>query len=127
MYTKIGKQIKGGMALPNLENYYKAAQLRPIAKWCDEEHRAKWKDIARKVANIPTQSLIGNPKLSKSLQESIDTIISHTLNIWFDLVKRHKLEKHQIFELVCIILSYNFSDWGRKGLTATCIPTMGRL
>lgn len=93
MYTKIWTLKFENLALPNLENYYKAAQLRPIAKWCDEEYSAKWKDIARKVVDIPTQSLIGNPKLSKSLQKSIDTIISHTLNIWFDFVKRQSRKK----------------------------------
>lgn len=29
---------KGGMALPNLKDYYRAAQLRPVVKWCDEDY-----------------------------------------------------------------------------------------
>ena len=47
---------KGGIALPNLKDYYHAAQLRPVVQWCDEGYTAKWTDIKRV---IPTQSLIG--------------------------------------------------------------------
>ena len=48
---------KGCMALPNLKDYYQAAQLGTIIKRCDEDYSAKWKDIERTVADIPVQSL----------------------------------------------------------------------
>lgn len=41
---QLGKE-KGGMGLPKLNNYYRAAQLRPIIMWCDKDYNAKWKDI----------------------------------------------------------------------------------
>ena len=53
----------GGMAHPNLKDYYRAAQLRPAIKWCAEGYTSKWKDIERAVAGIPTQSLIGSAEL----------------------------------------------------------------
>lgn len=36
---------KGGLALPNLLEYYYAAQTRPLVYWCDPEYTARWKDI----------------------------------------------------------------------------------
>lgn len=35
---------KGGMALPCVEDYYKAAQLRFLVCWCYPECDTKWKD-----------------------------------------------------------------------------------
>lgn len=34
---------KGGMALPNLKEYYYAAQIRSLV--CDPQFRARWKEI----------------------------------------------------------------------------------
>lgn len=92
---------KGGMALPNLKDYYRAAQLRPVVKWCDEGYTAKWKDIKRAVAGVPSQSLIGIAKLIKSLQDTIDPITLHTLNIWFDFTTQIR-ERLKTAKLVCI-------------------------
>jgi hypothetical protein len=36
---------KGGFALPCIEDYYTAAQLRPLVCWCNPEYSAKWKDL----------------------------------------------------------------------------------
>lgn len=122
---------KGGMALPNLKDYYRAAQLRPVVKWCDEDYTAKWKDIERAVAGIPTQSLIGNAELMKSLQDTIDPITLHTLNLWFDFTKQHKLERDlKLLSWFAYddrfkpsLSDHNFRDWGRKGLTSMCTLT----
>ena len=127
---QLGKE-KGGMALPNLKDYYRAAQLRPVVKWCDKGYIAKWKDIERTVAGIPTQSLIGNAVLMKSLQDKIDPITLHTLNIWFDFVKQHKLERDlKLLSWFAYddgfkpnLSDHNFKNWGRKGLTAMCTLT----
>ena len=116
------------MALPNLKDYYQAAQLGTIIKWCDEDYSAKWKDIERTVADIPVQSLIGNSKLVKASQESIDPISSHTLNIWFDAIEQFKLER-EVKMLSwfayddCFkpsLSDQQFINWTRKGITAVC-------
>ena len=38
---------KGGTALPNLRQYYNAAQLRPLMCWCSVDYTARWKNIRR--------------------------------------------------------------------------------
>lgn len=52
------------------------------------------------VADIPVQSLISSIKL-KALQNSVDPISFHTLNIWFDLIKQVR-HANEINELVCL-------------------------
>lgn len=124
---QLGKE-KGGMGLPKLNNYYRAAQLRPIIMWCDKDYNAKWKDIEKVVADTPIQALIGNLKLMKSLQEWMDPITRHTLNIWFDFVRQHKLERNvKLLSWFAYddgfkpgVNDFNFRDWSRKGLTAMC-------
>ena len=124
---QLGKE-KGGMGLPKLKDYYRAAQLRPIIMWCDKDYNAKWKDIEKVVADTPTQALVGNLKLMKSLQEWIDPITLHTLSIWFDFVRQHKLERDiKLLGWFSYddgfkpgVNDYNFRDWSRKGFTAMC-------
>ena len=67
----------------------------------------------------------------KSLQDVIDPITLHTLNIWFDFYKEIKLER----ELKLLswfayddrfkpsLSDHNFRDWAGKGLTAMCTLT----
>ncbi len=33
------------MALPCLKNYYFAAEITPLLYWCNEEYRARWKEL----------------------------------------------------------------------------------
>lgn len=84
---------QGGVGLPNLKDYYHAAQTRPAIKWCDQNFNAKWKDIEIKVQDVPVQTCLGNEQLKKTLQRFLDPITSHTLEIWFGLVKQSKLER----------------------------------
>lgn len=122
------RKDKGGMALPNLKDYYRSAQLRPVIKWCEKDYIAKWKNIEREVIGIPTQSLIGNIKLIKTLQEVINPIILHTLNIWYDFIKQNKLEKELKLlswfayddEFKPSTSDHKFREWTMKGLTAIC-------
>lgn len=118
-------QHKGGISLPNRKDYFWAAQLGPLIKWCGENCSARWKDIEKAVERVPIQSLTGNIQLWTKLQDLIDPLISHTLAICFDFIKQQKFEwevKH---------LSWfahderfkpgqNFRKWGRKGITAIC-------
>jgi len=56
---------KGGMALPCLEDYYRAAQLRSLVCWCDPECDAKWKDLEKSQISVPLQSILGGKTLLK--------------------------------------------------------------
>ena len=56
---------KGGRALPCLQDYYEAAQLRTLVYWCDPMYEAKWKDLEQGQIKIPLQALLGNKTLLK--------------------------------------------------------------
>lgn len=45
---------KGGMALPNLKEYFPAAQLCKLICWCDEGYVARCKDIEISICPIQT-------------------------------------------------------------------------
>ena len=55
----------GGMALPNLKDYYVSAQLRPLLCWYNSEYESKWKDIGTTLTEIPIQSVLGNEDVVK--------------------------------------------------------------
>lgn len=52
----------GGMALPNLKDYFYSAQIRTVVDWCDSCYEAKWKDIESESNGIPIQAMIGDFK-----------------------------------------------------------------
>lgn len=58
---------KGGLALPCLEHYYKAAQLRYLVCWCDDTYEAKWKTIEQMQINILLSSLLGDTNLLNNI------------------------------------------------------------
>ena len=119
---------KGGLSLPNLKAYFQAAQLGPLLKWCDENYIARWKDIEKNVLQYPIQSLVGNVNLTKKLQGSINPITTHTLDIWFDLIKKYKLgQDMQLLNWFAYDESFKpsqtdftFRQWATNGVTAIC-------
>jgi len=75
-------------------------------------------------------------KFIKTLKGSIDLITSHTLTIWADFIKRHRLEKEmRLLSWIAYDEGFkpNLSDltyrnWERKGITAMCtILTNGNI
>jgi len=63
---------KGGRSLPCLADYFKAAQLKPLACCCNPEYTAKWKDL--EISTVPLQAVLA----CKSLYEQY----SKSLNQW---------------------------------------------
>lgn len=49
---------KGGLALPNLEEYFYAAQIRPLIYWCNNNYFSRWKSIEIEQAGIEVRNLI---------------------------------------------------------------------
>ncbi len=67
---------KGGMSLPNLKDYYYAAQLRPLVCWCDLQVETKWKEIESEFQGVPVQALIGK-KISFSNANQILNMVAY--------------------------------------------------
>ena len=118
----------GGWGLPNLKNYYYASQLRYIGCWCDGWYEARWKDMEIKLDNQPIQNMLGDKQAFKSKRQQLDPITQFTLDTWFKIIKKHKLE-NDIKILKWIAFDSNFKPalynkafriWNDKGMTAWC-------
>lgn len=124
---QIGKD-KGGMALPNLKEYFHAAQVRPVLCWCDKDYMAKWKNIEQFIQGREIQSLIGDREETMSIIEQVDTVTQFTLKLWFNLVQKQKLEKElRLLRWIahdrCFIpgsLDQRFKRWIPSGITSVC-------
>ncbi len=77
---QIGKD-KGGMALPNLKEYFHAAQIRPVICWCDKYYVAKWKMLELLVQGREIQSFIGDKEETMNIIEQVDTVTQFTLKL----------------------------------------------
>lgn len=120
---------KGGMALPCLEDYYRAAQLRSLVCWCDPVCDAKWKDLEKNQISIPLQSILGEKTLLEKLLKKLNNWMAVPLKIW------HKLLKDKEFERSARILRWvkydtefapagldgRFKHWTNSGITSYCI------
>lgn len=63
---------KEGMALPNLEDYYYAAQIRSLVCLCDPQFTARWKEIQEGGSvGPPVQAVIADKKLIDSLRYTL--------------------------------------------------------
>lgn len=117
---------KGGMALPNLKNYFCAAQLRPIFYWCTSSYIAKWKDIETNIQDLQVQSLIGESEFHSNSEDKLDPIMTFSLKVWHSIVKHLKLEKETG---ILMWITYDeefkpgkedpiFQQWKQKGITS---------
>ena len=116
----------GGLALPNLREYYYAAQLRYIVYWCSPNYQARWKDIEMRLGQAPPQSRLSGKEYMDPKGEN--SIMRETFEIWYDVVKKYKLTgdcKLLIWPAHTSrfrpgILDKTFEKWRDKGITATC-------
>lgn len=124
---------KGGLALPNLREYFHAAQLRHLIFWCNEGYVARWKDIEVTTPKSPLQTYIGETEISTYEQNENDTnpVVLFTLDVWYSTVKRLKIGKEIgllkwiAFDDRFIPGKYDssFKHWTGKGITAVCTAT----
>lgn len=84
---------QGGMSLPCLEDYYKAAQLQYIVYWCKVGYDAKWKELEFDQLDIPLQSLLGDKAFKTIYSNNLCDVIKTPLNIWYKEVSKAHLEK----------------------------------
>lgn len=69
---------KRGMALPDLKDYYCAAQIRILGYLCDSQCRARWKETEGGSAGPPIQALTADPKLQESISDKNNPWIKTT-------------------------------------------------
>ena len=119
---------KGGMALPNLKEYYHAAQLRFLVCWCRPGYEAKWKGIELDQGEGRIQNLLANKISKKRMETELSPITKFTIEIWNDIVKKYKLEdERKILGWLTHDPNFKpgfedqgFKQWERKGMTAVC-------
>ena len=71
---------KGGMALPNLKDYYYVAQIRTLGYLCDPQFRARWKEIEEEGSvGPPIQAAVADKKLADNLTNKNNPWIKTTL------------------------------------------------
>lgn len=85
--------MKGGRLLPCLKDYYKAAQLRPLACCCDPGYIAKWKDLEITQLDIPLQAISGSKSLYEQHFVSLNQWSKVPLRIWFEECKSPSIER----------------------------------
>lgn len=120
---------KGGLALPNIENYYKSAQLRYLIYLCDPNYNAKWKNLELSQLDIPLQSLLGDRNLYLLYKQNLSGWTRTPLNIWFGECRKNKLENHmKILRWVTHDKDFKpaqmdgrFKQWLSKGITTYCL------
>ena len=120
---------RGGMGLPNLKMYYYAAQLRYVGCWCQPDYVARWKQMEREVNGQPIQNLMGDRKAYKENKQHIDPITLFSLDIWYKIVKKYKLEEEiKVLKWIAFDSTFmpakqdgGFKIWCYRGMTAWCV------
>lgn len=118
---------KGGLAVPCLEDYYKAAQLRVLIGWSDPTCEAKWKEIDQSYFDTPLQSMLGDkPLLNKHLNSQLlPPWITVPIEIWFKILKNSNTERSARClrwpaydsEFLPSKTDCGFVHWSQKGIT----------
>lgn len=118
---------KGGMGLPNLKEYFNAAQLRYIVCWCKPDYMVKWKDMEREFGEYPIQSIVGDKDTFNQIKKHMDSITVFTLELWFKIVKVHRIQEDtKVLKWVGFDSNFaparygGFKQWVNKGVTAWC-------
>lgn len=123
--TLLLRKEKGGMALPCLKYYFYASQLIPLFYWCNEDYKAKCKELEfSMVSKFPLQALVGDSGLIAQLGE-ISGWIALTLKIWKKVVNLTQIEKMlNLFRWCAFDTEFppnnrdgTFKSWIKKGLT----------
>lgn len=122
---------RGGLALPNLREYFYAAQLKYMLCWSSTEYYAKWKKIELTQSRNPPQSRLGDKYYRH--QEDDNFTVSETLKTWTDIVRKYKLEgdcrlllwPSQTILFIPGQTDKTFTSWIDRGITAICTLTEG--
>lgn len=109
------KKEKGGRALPRLQDYYYAAQLKPLVYWCAPNYEAKWKSLEMTQIDTPIQSISGNKNQAKRHYNFLNQWTRFTLKLWFKVLRKLQVEK-QAGVLNWVAYDSEFEGWVGRGL-----------
>lgn len=119
----------GGLGLPCLRDYYRAAQIRPLVGWCTPSYNSRWKEIESSMGRrIPINTLVGDPFLTDCLSDPSNPWITSSLKTWGEVVrKNHLRDRVAIFRWLAYDPDFipskhdiRFKSWVLNGLTAHC-------
>uniref|UniRef100_A0A669AV81 Reverse transcriptase domain-containing protein n=1 Tax=Oreochromis niloticus TaxID=8128 RepID=A0A669AV81_ORENI len=83
------RKEKGGLALPNLKEYFYAAQLRYIAYWCSPDYTSKWKRIEINYClSCHPQARLGEETIQST---NANLITEFTIKLWWIIVKKYRI------------------------------------
>lgn len=128
---------KGGLALPSLKDYYKAAQIKPLVCLCNPSYTARWKEIECEMTQgVPIQAMVGERRLVGYLEDKDDQWINLALKIWHDVIRSNNMKGMGKVLQWCAFdldfapnrIDHRFRSWIRRDLTAYCtFINQGRL
>lgn len=117
-------------------DYFKAAQLRPLACCCNPEYTAKWKDLEISQLSVPLQSVLGSKPLYEQYSKSLNQWTKVPLRIWFKECKSPSLERQsKLLKWIAFDPDFKparadgrFHLWYRLGITSfSLISSKGEL
>lgn len=119
---------KGGLALPNLKDYFYAAQFRPLFLWCNNNYFARWKEIETYMVGYQIQSVLGEKEIPSVVKSQLDSITSGAVEFWFEFARQFKLSKDQkVLRWIAFDTQFKpgendatFKQWATKGIRAIC-------
>uniref|UniRef100_A0A8C4T7W4 Reverse transcriptase domain-containing protein n=1 Tax=Erpetoichthys calabaricus TaxID=27687 RepID=A0A8C4T7W4_ERPCA len=86
-------QAEGGMALPNFQFYYWAANIQAIKTWTEiNEHTQAWSAIEVKSCSTSLYSLLCSPINESYHKYTNNPIVLYSLRIWNQIRKHFKME-----------------------------------
>lgn len=120
------KKDKGGQGHSCLQEYYCAAQLRPLICLCSPTYTAGWKDVeVNTIKTIPTEVLLADINLQNKINLTDEPILQTMISAWNETIKICGLEEASKILRWCAYDSdftpnqYDdrFKNWISKGLT----------
>lgn len=120
------KKEKGGLGLPNLQDYYLAAQLRPLICLCSPLYEAGWKDVeGTTVEGVPMLSVLMDKDLQEHLNIPQDSMFLTILSSWRKVIKLCRLGNQIKILRWCAFdsafkpnrMDGRFKGWVSRGLT----------
>ena len=123
------KKDMGWRALPCLQDYYYAAQLKPLVLWCAPNYESKWKTMETNQLVTPIQSLLGNKNQAKKNYPNLNQWTIFSFKLWFKILKKLQLEKQARVlnwvaydpDFVPAKLDAGFKLWTGRGIMSFCL------